>query len=89
MKHTDFMGIAAENWRGLDDKTRAKYEAKAQEDKNRYDKQLAEWNDKGYFTRPDGTKSNDILKDGSKSSVATESEEEKIPPKKSKKPAKK
>lgn len=31
---------------------------KAQEDTERFDKETTEWNEKGFYTRPDGTLSN-------------------------------
>jgi len=33
-------------------------QSKASEDNERYEKEMAEWNEKGFYTKPDGTLSN-------------------------------
>ena len=73
MKHSDFMGIAAKNWNNLPEKEKEKYNKISEKDKERYQEQLKEWEEKGYFTRPDGSRSDDQVK---KSLVETESDEE-------------
>lgn len=46
-------------WKTLDDKARAPYLKKAEQDKERHAKQLAELEKKGYFKLEDGSKSTD------------------------------
>ena len=83
LKHTDFMGMAAAEWNKLSEKEKEKYVKLEAKDKVRYEKELAEWKEHGYYTMEDGTKSSKFAKDSGKES---EPEEEKVV-KKTKKPA--
>ena len=53
------MRKAGEVWSGMSTKERSKYEKLHEEDKKRYEKQLEELNNNGYFMMEDGTKSSD------------------------------
>jgi urocanate hydratase len=88
MKHTDFMKIAGERWNLLTDKEKEPYNKLAEADKKRYEKQMKEWEDKGYYTLEDGTKSSKFAK---KSGAGEDSESEKeiVKPKKKSSKAKK
>ena len=57
MKHTDFMALAAENWNKLKPEQKAKYEQLAEKDAQRYSKEMEQWKKHGYYTLPDGTRS--------------------------------
>ena len=57
MKHTDFMALAGKLWGELAAEDKAPFEAQAEEGKQRYQRELAEWKEHGYYTLPDGTKS--------------------------------
>ena len=54
------MGLAGEKWREMDDDSKAPYEKMYSEDKERFEKQMAEWNKNGYYTMEDGTKSTEL-----------------------------
>ena len=81
LKHTDFMGMAAEWWAKLTEKEKEKYNALAEKDKARYERELAEFKEKGYYTLPNGERSQPAA---SKDSMADDSssEEEKVVEKK-------
>lgn len=91
MKHTDFMGIAAAKWGALSEAERAPYEALAEKDRQRYEVQLAEWKEKGYYTMADGQKSTVLAKGGKVEETTSEmaDEPEEQPDKIQKKKAKK
>jgi len=59
LAHTAAMARAGELWNALDEKAKAPYVKKAQEDVKRQERQLKELKDKGYFIMADGTKSSD------------------------------
>lgn len=47
---TEQMKIVAENWKKMSSKAKAKYEGLAEKDKQRYEKEMQEFNRTGYFT---------------------------------------
>ena len=53
-------------WKALSDDDKKPYNDKAAADEKRYKDQLAELEEKGYFTMPDGTKSTDQYVDPKK-----------------------
>ena len=57
---------SAEMWKALSDDDKKPYNDKATADEKRYKDQLAELEEKGYFTMPDGTKSTDQYVDPKK-----------------------
>jgi hypothetical protein len=57
--HLDAMRKAGEIWNKMMDKEKKKYGDMVAKDQNRYYKQLAELNKKGFFILEDGTKSSD------------------------------
>lgn len=59
LSHRDAFTKSAEIWKQLDKETKAKFEAKSKSEEERYQKQLKEYETKGYFTNIDGTKSTD------------------------------
>jgi hypothetical protein len=65
-KHTAFMAMAGKRWGELDAAGKAKYEALAAVDKARCERQKAEHAEHGYYTRADGTKSNEGVSSKSK-----------------------
>ena len=60
MKHTEAMSQAGADWNKLSEAQKKPYEDMNKEDAKRYEKQMAEFKKKGYFTLEDGTKSSDI-----------------------------
>lgn len=66
MKHTDFMGLAGGLWGSLSEKEAAQFHAMAEKDKERHAKEMEEWREHGYYTRPDGTKSADAVEEDEK-----------------------
>ena len=64
MKHTDFMTIAGKEWPAMAEEEKVPFNEKAQVDKERFQRELKEWKEKGYYTLPDGSKSNDKSKKG-------------------------
>ena len=57
LKYTDFMELAAERWKQLSDKEKWKYYNLADKDMERYEREMTEFKEKGYFTLPNGEKS--------------------------------
>ena len=60
--HPEAMKLAGELWSKMNDKDKKKYEDSNAKDQQRYNKQLAELNKKGFFMMDDGSKSNEHLK---------------------------
>lgn len=56
------MGLAGAEWKEMDDAAKAPYVTKNQLDKERFEKQMAEWKEKGYYTNEDGVKSTELAK---------------------------
>jgi len=77
LKHTDFMGFAAERWGKLTDKQKEPYIKLEEADKIRAEKQKKEFEENGWFTHEDGTKS-----EPSKEAKAVEPESDDEPVKK-------
>ena len=71
------MAEAGRLWGLLTDKDKEPYVELAEKDKKRYAKQQAEYEEKGYYTLPDGSKSTDLVKSKSAKGDDSESEEEK------------
>lgn len=61
-KVTDTAKLAGEIWSKLDDSERARYEELAQNDKLRFEKEMDDMVNLGYFIMPDGSKSSDHQK---------------------------
>eukprot|EP00347_Sterkiella_histriomuscorum_P007433 403348940 len=57
--HKQAMSRAGEIWKGYSDEEKKKYEKMHEKDQERYEKQLKDLKDKGYFMMSDGTKSTD------------------------------
>jgi hypothetical protein len=57
-KVTDIAKLISAEWAKISDKGKEKYTKMNADDKIRYEKQLKEYEDKGYFKRDDGTRSN-------------------------------
>ena len=53
--------IVQEAWKGYSDKQKQPYEKKAEQSRERYEKQVAELAKKGFYTLEDGTKSTDEI----------------------------
>lgn len=56
------MKIVGEQWNKLDDKERQKFEKLALKDKERYEQNVKDLLNLGYFMMPDGTKSSEHKK---------------------------
>lgn len=82
LKHTDFMVFAGAGWNKLTDTEKEKYDKLAEKDKQRFEKQIKMWNDKGYYIMDDGTKSSRLAPKKSEDGSESEPEEEEVKPKK-------
>ena len=65
-KHTAFMALAGKRWGEMDATAKAPYEELAAADKARWEREKAEHAESGYYTRADGTKSNEGVSSKSK-----------------------
>lgn len=75
-KHTAFMALAGHRWAALDEDGKAKYVQLAEADKARWVREKAEHDEHGYYTRADGTKSNDGVSSTSKTTKAPVEDDE-------------
>jgi hypothetical protein len=66
MEQKDAFAKSAEIWKGMTDAQKEPYLAKARQDEARYQKQLKELEDKGYFMTAEGKKSTDLYVDPKK-----------------------
>lgn len=66
MEQKAAFGKSAEIWKGMDDAAKEPYNAKAKADEERYQRQLKELEEKGYFTTAEGGKSTDLYVDPKK-----------------------
>ena len=78
LKHTDFMGMAAELWGKLSDKEKEKYNTLAEKDKERHEREMTEFKEKGYYTLPNGERSQPAASKDSKADDDSSSSEEEV-----------
>ena len=72
-KHTALMSLAGKLWKEMDEASKAPYEKLAEKDKERHTKQKAEYDEKGYYTNADGSKSNAEAKAATKETSKSKS----------------
>ena len=58
-KHTELMALLAARWGALSEDGRAPYRKLEEKELARHKREMEEYSEKGYFTRADGTKSNE------------------------------
>jgi hypothetical protein len=75
------MGLCATEFKNLSDKERKQYEAIAEKDKARYEKELAHLVKHGYFVNAEGQNSSEIEKKVKKQK-AKDAKETEVPPEK-------
>lgn len=66
MEQKAAFGKSAEIWKGMTDAQKEPYNAKAKADEQRYQNQLKELEEKGFFTTAEGGKSTDLYVDPKK-----------------------
>lgn len=62
----------SELWKKMSETKKKPFESKSKKDRVRHDKEVEEFNSKGYFTLPDGTKSCEIKKKAKKPKTVSE-----------------
>lgn len=71
-KHTELMSLLGARWGAMSEAEKAPYKELEAAELARHEKEMAEYKEHGYYTKPDGTKSNA----SKKSADADEDEEE-------------